>query len=320
METTKKRFNGFYLLLILVLSVAHPFEENSDAQEITPPDVFSRVALVRNEIELIRRYMGKPKETRPEIEIADAAPREVYFQALTLFRKIDQLCFELTRQRAVMPPIPAAEIHPSHVLEVVQAGLECLQEIKKEMNITQTNVAPERDMNKTPSDVFRSVVQGNRQINLLLVREFSPSDVYQEVTTAINYAAFLLRRFPDIETRIPDAPPFESNKVPADVYRLLVKCFALIREISNLSGLTMLKWNDTEDTDKLVPSDVYDIASLLISELHYINQQAGNNPPPKSYFPGLRFPSHVFQRAGILKTQLMELLKQVKAQPNWLKK
>ncbi len=57
--------------------------------KIEPPDVFVHVALVRAELELIRLELGKPKSKQKELPIFDAQPREVYFQAQTLFRKTD---------------------------------------------------------------------------------------------------------------------------------------------------------------------------------------------------------------------------------------
>ncbi len=52
--------------------------------QIAPADVFVRVALLRSELDLIRFEMGKPRDDRPELPVSDAAPREVFFQALTL--------------------------------------------------------------------------------------------------------------------------------------------------------------------------------------------------------------------------------------------
>lgn len=91
--------------------------------EIKPSDVFAHVALLRDELELVRSELGKPKNTRPEIEVVDVAPRGVFFQAQTLFRKADDLCFEVARHRATPPGIPKGEIRPEHVWLVVDAAL-----------------------------------------------------------------------------------------------------------------------------------------------------------------------------------------------------
>ena len=62
-------------------------------------DVFTRVASVEGELELIRARMGKSGASAPLIRVRDAAPREVYFQAQTLFHKANWLATELTGNR-----------------------------------------------------------------------------------------------------------------------------------------------------------------------------------------------------------------------------
>ena len=55
---------------------------------IKPPEVFVRVELVLDELELIRFAMGRPKNRQPEIAVKDAAPREVYFRHSPCFAKL----------------------------------------------------------------------------------------------------------------------------------------------------------------------------------------------------------------------------------------
>ncbi|MEE8200794.1 MAG: hypothetical protein V3R29_06460, partial [Candidatus Acidoferrales bacterium] len=66
------------------------------AEGIIPADVLARVELLRNELDLIRFEMGQAKVQPIEIAVSDASPREVIFQAITLFRKMNQLSFEMT--------------------------------------------------------------------------------------------------------------------------------------------------------------------------------------------------------------------------------
>ena len=86
------------------------FADDSDVDEtstaVEPADVCVRVALVRDELENLRFVMGRPANTQPEQEVSDTVPREVFFQALTPFRKADRLCFEYTREHAAEPAIP----------------------------------------------------------------------------------------------------------------------------------------------------------------------------------------------------------------------
>ncbi len=68
-----------------------------------------------------------------------------------------------------------------------------------------------------------------------------------------------------------------------------------------------------------IPSDVYDVATLLVSELTYLWEQLDDVPSPRqAYYPGRRFPSHVYQRALLLERQLVELDQLVGSRPGWL--
>jgi hypothetical protein len=66
-------------------------------------------------------------------------------------------------------------------------------------------------------------------------------------------------------------------------------------------------------------SDVYDMATLVVSELSYLWSQLEDAPPPRpAYYPGRKFPSHAYQRAGLLERQLAELSALVDSNPRWL--
>ena len=192
--------------------------------QLQPPDVFPQVGIVRAELELIHLEMGKPENSGEPVLISEAAPREVFFQALTLFRKANRLSYEHLRTEAAEPTPPPGLIDPGHVHGVVVAALTQLRLVKQKLGIAESVQSPTRDDSKTPIDVLRSILQANRQLDRLLERRYSPSDVYERVTLTIGYAARLLASFPGA-TRIPPVPEFERRKRPADVYDRLIRVF-----------------------------------------------------------------------------------------------
>lgn len=303
---------GLSGLLSLVASAETP-------QTVEPPEVFARVQLVRSRLEQIRYVMGRPENSQPELPVRNAAPREVYFLALTMFRKAERLCFEHTREHVAEPKLPRGPIRPSDVLAVVEATLECLQLVQDRLGIERSDRPVNPDPEKTPTDVLRSTIQANRQLNLLLEHQFAPSDVYEQVTLGIGYTARLLETFPEATT-MGDPPPFEPGKRPGDVYRLLLKCFDRIRQVAETSGTAVLELEVAESQiTGAEPSDVYDIASLLISELAFLHSRRLNAEPPRQvYYAGRKFPSHVYHRVGLLERQLVELQKWVDRHPDWL--
>lgn len=71
--------------------------------EVLPADVLARTHLVAAEVDLVRTEMGRPRTQRSPFKVTGAAPREVYFEAVSLFMKAEQLAFELTGQSAGQP-------------------------------------------------------------------------------------------------------------------------------------------------------------------------------------------------------------------------
>ena len=264
--------------------------------------------------------MGKPKVTTEEIQASGAVSREVYFQAVTFFTKVNRLSFEQTRSVAAIPETPKGDIKPQDVLDLVNAGLERLRFIKTELKIKQAAPKVASKPSVTPTDVFRSMVQLNRQLNLLLDDKFTPAEVYEQVSLGIGYAARLRSAFPG--DRIPESPAIVPGKTPQDVYRQLYDCFTLIKQIADTSDLSMLDLKLSENSlDTVSPSDVYDIASLLISELAFLHSTLESAPPPrKSVYPGRKIPSEVYQRSKLLELQLQEIHRLATSQPDRLRR
>jgi len=294
----------------------------SSLRDILPADVLARAKLLSAELELIRFEMGKPQNTQPRLLLRNAAPREVFFQALTLFQKSNRLSFEQTRSRGKSPErFPAAQLTPGHVWHAVDKSLQRVLVVKRKLGIKEKAEEVTQDISTTPTEVFVAIVIANRQLNLLLEQRFSPSDVYQQVSRAMNYTARLLGTFPEAQ-RFPDPPAFERGKRPDHVYKRLLNCYALLDQIAKASSVKMLELTENvQSVQGKTPSDVYDIASLLVSELAYLHSLLENvRPPVGVYYPGRKFPSHVYQRAGILEYQLKNLAEQVQNNPLWFKR
>ncbi len=293
-------------------------------EAIIPGDVLARVQLFREELEAIRFEMGKPKDPRVTRFATNASPHEVYFQAITLYLKADRLALELTGSTGMRPhAVAPSGIRPYHTWLMVNAAYRRLLTIEAELGIHDTFSENNQPPSTKPNDVGRAIVQANRQLNLLLKRRFSSSDVSQQVTAATHYARALLAYFPDA-TISPLTPALERGKQPGDVFLRLVKCFERLEELARLSGIGVLHLDGNaarravRDLD-IRPSDVYDLATLLVSDLAYLYGNSKRaDPVPDVPFPGRKFPSHVYQQAGILLAYLQQLAQQVEANPNWL--
>ena len=270
---------------------------------IEPADCFVRASHLAKEVELIRKEMGRPSETRTAVTVTGASPRECWFQALAVFRKADRLCSELAGDPVASVPYapPIEQITPGDVLKVIEAAGRELAEVKSALSIGESVDPPARDASKVPSDVFGALATLNRQLNLLLARQFSPADVFQQVAMAVAYV-----------TRLGAAPkdsPFVRCKRPADCYERLQGCLDIARGLVKKSGHPVIERAPVAGEGAL-PSDVYDMATLVLGEVAFLHAVHENAPAPYPFEgnePGRKLPSHVWQLAGVLEQQLHAL-------------
>jgi hypothetical protein len=262
--------------------------------------------------------MGKSANALEHVRVGQVAPREAYFQELALFRKANRLCYEHTRTGVPDPEPPLGQIRPVDVYAVVDAALSRIRSVKEIIGIPETVEPQPRDASKTPTDVFSSTMLANQQLNLLLDQQFAPSDVFEQVTLAVGLTSQLLARFPGA-TRIAPTPAYERGRRPADVYERLVRCFQRVRSIATVSQLDMGTLTRVHSDDPVTPSYVYNMATLVVSELTFVHALIPDaSAPVGTYYPGRKLPSHVYQRVGILEAQLAELEKHVREHPGWL--
>ena len=296
------------------------------ASGILPADVFSRTVLLKNELEEIRIEMGKPKDEWVGGIATNASPHEVYFQALNLFLKANRLSLEITGSVGNQPKIrPASDIRPYHIWMMVNEAYKRILLIKQELGITSQKSENLKASTITMTEAGGAIVAVNRQINLVLERPFTPGDVVHQVNLAIQYAAGLLKQFRGTSP-IPDTPPFERGKQPGEAFLRLVDCFDRLESIAKHSDVSVLHFDRTAVNTAVNhydfhPSDVYDMATLLVSDLALLHAKIPNldSPATVPYPSGRIFPSHVYQQAGILYAQLVELEERVKRDPHWLK-
>ncbi len=287
-----------------------------------PADVLARVQLIRDELDELRFEMGKLKNQKFGLMVSKASPHEVFFQALTLNKKVNRLVSEMTGRLNSEENIAVPRnIRPFHVWRVVDATLQQIVMLKRKLGLRVRGSEKLVYKSATPTEVFLAIGLANQEVNLLLERPFVPRDVFIQVTLATHYAARLLAQFPSSQ-KFPKAPKRERGQRPADVYNRLIDCENRLSGIADRSHVSILKLETRNALPQdIQPSDEFDMASLLVSELAHFNGKLRSPYKPKQMKdPGLKFPSHVHQQAGVLLSQLEELEQLVRTDPDWLKR
>ena len=278
-------------------------------ESILPADVLARVELLRENVDLLRRYMGKPGSPQAFLRVDSARPFEVYSQALNLQLRANRLAFEQVRVVRTESIPMRDDARPADVFSVVDSALAAVLLVKRDLGIDAVVAEKPQPDGTTPSDVFNSAIAAGSEINLLLEQRTSPSDVFQLVTAAVHTAAALHTAIPDGPS-LPIEPDFEPNKMPGDVYLRIRGCFDLISQLSESRGSATLRFEVAdENIAQVSPNDVGDLAALVVEELTHIHRQFPEaRAPILSYYPGRRFPAHVFQRVGLLELILEDLV------------
>ena len=285
-------------------------------------ELFACLTAFRQDLERLRLIMGEVQPPPLDIGLRNATPYDVYFQALALLQRTNRLAFEFMRTVEKPLPQPLTPIQLSDALPLVQEAYQVFRDVLAEPQIEASfALAPplpagsaEVPTTASASEAFALLFALNRQLNLVLERHFSPSDSYMQVTLAVAYAAQVLARYPDA-VRLPEEPPFEPGKQPTDTYLKLNACLQyLIQALHNLGLPAPVVEPHPLDKAQITPGDVFLLASLVVSQLDFLQQQLGISKPPRQvFYAGRKFPADVYQRAGMLQAQLVQLARQTAA-------
>ena len=275
---------------------------------ILPADVLARVELIRANLELIRKYMGKTVPPEPVLQVSAARPRETYSQALNLELRANRLAFEQVRILRERPQPFSQNVRAYDVFVVTDSVLEAVLAVKSELGI-QIAVAEELQSPATlPAEVLNATVAAGSEINNLLYARTGSSDVFQTVTSAVHIAASLHTIIPDGPS-LPEEPPYEPYKSPYDVFMRMQSCFELISKLAAEQGIDVLDFDIPAERALLVKqNDVSDMAFLLLEELNGIHRRVPDAPQASpAFYPGKKFAAHVYQRVGFLERILQDL-------------
>jgi hypothetical protein len=268
--------------------------------DIKPAHCYARANRLLAEAAVIRDELGRTGDTRPVPEVTGAQPREVYFEAIVAWHKVDRLAAELGAQTSRSAPAAPVlrDLKPGHVLQMLDSVLERVDDIKRSLQLSDAVAEAAIEPARQPSDVLVTLIRVNRELSRMLERPFTPADVYRTVALASTYASRLGGGSATLA-------PFERKRKPANCYERLETCLAAATALIAKRGETALSSRGT--LQDVAPSDVYDLANLVLGELAFLHSLTPNAAPVHAFEPkphGHRLPSHVYQLARTLEAQL----------------
>jgi hypothetical protein len=285
--------------------------------QVTPQNVLTKINKNTLAIKLISEHMGITPRSCNHFHALKVSPREVYFQALRFKFKIDSLYNEIIEE-----PIPAPriqkylrpKIEPITVLRIVTNTELTLLKILKHLNIKYSAKDTKAPNNTSPTDVYNKLLIENDIVNQLLDNKTLPKDVFQVSTLSLYYAGEILSSM-NVRPYALQLKTEYKNKTPEDVLNLQLNILSKITAISqNLQIKTLFLKRDT-CSEKIEPNDVEELAYIALSELFSIaNKLKISVSEIRSYSPGKKYPSDVFQRNTLLLKELELIIKKTSGQ------
>lgn len=298
--------------ILMTVAVLTPFPA-AEAQEIDNAAAYALANQLADELELVRERMGRPFDDSPRLPVTGVTQVELYFQAYGLLRKANQLAAELAGAAPRAPgPVLSGRIGATDVHGLLDDALDQIRIVADAIGIREQAVFEDRLTSIAPTGVFLVVIDINRQLNLMLREPISDADVFNEISNAITFATSVLASRTG-SVSVPEAPPFDGYKRPADVYRRLTECIDALIRVAPKAGVTMLdlatRRNIPEDTE---PGQVFDIALLVSADLASMAYLL-DAPMVRPELPKPRhiFATEVYAQAGVLLRQLEALEQQL---------
>ena len=301
-KTMLRCFLRAALLMLLPAAAAHAQDRDNAA-------AYALANQVADELELVRERMGRPFDDSPRLPVSAVSELELYYQTQSMLRKANQLAQDLAGAAPRSPgPVPSGEISSAEVYALLEDSLAQIRVAAEAIGITERATFEQRVTSIAATGVFLVVIDINRQLNQMLRVPIGNTEVFEEVSAAITSAASLLATYPGT-TPVPESPPFDGYKRPADVYQLLTECMDAVIRVAPKIGVPVMglsaRRNVPDDTE---PGHAYDIARFLVADLAAF-AEARDAPRQRVTLPTPKhvFPTEVYAHAGILLRQLEEL-------------
>ena len=304
-------FNRLLIALLAAVGActAHSQEgETLAVDQITDSHVYQQVGVLRNEIEQIRLLVGERPPRSRSFRVSDVQPRQVYFQAQTLFRKANQLAQEIAGvSRQAPDAAPDREIVAGDVYAMLSAAREQLQVVKEALQITEPVQVPNLPRNRQMSDVMLETVMAMDVFNQLIKERADWPAIYDRLVQIITYAGGALPE----GVGYPELPAHDCCKMPQDVIAVLLEAMERIRPVAEDAGLTVIRVESMEAEEGGASTDtVYDLTTTLVTDFAELTLRIGGDDiaPPEYPRPARIFPSHAFQLAQVFDKLVDQIL------------
>lgn len=296
-----------------------PSSLEKPAHAITTADLFVQCEAMHKLIDQFMRAMGKQSSPHPRLIVENAQLSDLLFQSVSIYNKSTRLAFEYTRK--TYPSITnETQATVDSIWDILHQTLQILFKLQPVLDVKQEiSVEPPKN-DVTLSDISSLLIELNQRIDDMGWVQASPSETYAVLIKAIYVAAALLAESPAPEV-VPEPPSFERYKTVDQVYMRLLGVMNTLNQISEKQHIASIKIRVENLHPGIVnPSDVNDMVYFILARLETFYALINLQPQEMgAYYHGWKFPSHIYQQAGLLEMQVQHLLSMVVKYPRWLR-
>ena len=259
------------LLLLLTLALS--------AKTITPNDVYSQVALIRDKVHFLLKYYDITHDHEGIMKRGNIRsklkPRNTWQVTYEIMIKINIL-----REKYKLPLIepvnmePVLNLNPDAVYEQTQRILTELNifEVRKGIKVPVFKEKQFKD--KTPVDVFNGLSHISASLDELSKGGVTPSFVFAENMRLYDDITLILNYLKIVDKTIPDKK--DKQATPKNTFEEGMKILEKIKHLQITAGIDFVDFDEFRK-EKSTPSEVFGITQMIIAELQTIKAYIGLN-------------------------------------------
>ena len=239
-----------------------PREE--DRKEVTLSHVYQATLDLIAEIEILRQATGvadNPGEADPR---EDQAPIHAYAKSLEVMEKTARVQRRLGMIPIEVGQIPIKNITPQDVIRNVQAIIEELRRVKRQLVIKDEIHPAPFTGGKTPSLLYKNLGDASFLLDGLVGRPTTSNDVYMHVLQVHDEMELIAAKLGVVLES--DPPIVEGKKEPKEVAQQILR--ATYKVINLQSRLGMDASGVPNSTlVQVTPAGVFDSTNILLAEM-----------------------------------------------------
>ena len=259
-------------ILWLLIGVSLLFCNLGVAADKTPSHVFQQTEDIISEVKLLRQALNAndfPLE--PEYQLLKQSIH-VYSKGLEVLTKVSRIQSKLGMQAVEVGTIPLVRVTPSQVFGLTQRILTELRRIKSNLGVS-TSIQPAAFVgNKQPSHVYRNMWRASYMLDAM-VKAIKPSDVYGR-GLYINNELDIIAKHLQVSLDGIKEPRRKERIRPKQVAERVIRNYYNLSRLQDKLGMPKARIQGIS-LERIRPSDVYDLAGMLIAELVLIKVHLG---------------------------------------------